>query len=139
MGLKVETPESPTIGAKDPVTGEIIAAAIEVHKALGPGLLESAYQACLEQELSDRGVPFASQVELPVEYKGRRIACGYKLDLVIRDRVVVELKAVDELAPIHEAQLLTYLRLSRLDRGLLLNFNAPYLRNGIKRLILSPK
>ena len=138
MGLRTVTSSEPTPAGKDPVTGEVLAAAIDVHRALGPGLLESAHQACLEQELSERGVPFQSQVDLPVEYKGRRMDCGYRLDFIVRDQVIVEIKAVESLAPIHEAQLLTYLRLSRIERGLLLNFNAAYLRNGVKRLVLSP-
>ncbi len=137
LGLRIVQSRNPENTGKDPITGEIIAAAIEVHRALGPGLLESAYQACLEQELNDRCVPFESQVEIPVEYKGRRLDCGYRLDLVVRGEVIIEIKAVDSLAPIHEAQLLTYLRLARLQRGLLLNFNTPYLRDGVKRLILS--
>lgn len=137
MGLKMETSSATAQAGRDPVTGEIIAAAIDVHRALGPGLLESAYQACLEQELTERGVPFQAQVDLPVEHKGRRLECGSRMDLVVRDEVIVEIKAVESLAPIHEAQLLTYLRLARIERGLLLNFNAPYLRDGVKRLILS--
>ena len=136
MGLSAETTCASAPAGKDPVTGEILAAAIEVHRALGPGLLETAYQACLEQELADRGVPFRSQVDLPVKYKGRRVGCAYRLDLIVRDEVIVEIKAVESLAPIHQAQLLTYLRLSGLRKGLLMNFHAPLLRDGVKRMIL---
>lgn len=124
-------------GEKDPLTREIIGAAIEVHKALGPGLLESAYEACLAAELEDRGLRFQAQVPLPVLFKGRSIEAGYRMDLVVKGRVIVELKAIEKLLPIHEAQLLTYLKLSGLSTGLILNFNTPYLRDGIIRKVLS--
>ena len=124
-------------GEKDPLTREIIGAAIEVHKALGPGLLESAYEACLAAELEDRGLRFQAQVPLPVLFKGRSIEAGYRMDLVVKGRVIVELKAIEKLLPIHEAQLLTYLKLSGLSTGLILNFNTPYLRDGIVRKVLS--
>lgn len=120
----------------DPLTGAVIGAAIEVHNGLGPGLLESAYQAALEAELCFRNVAFRSQVSLPVSYRGRELECGYRLDLIVDDRVVVEIKAVSALEPIHEAQLLTYLRLSGFPTGLLINFNTPVLRRGIKRMSL---
>ncbi len=107
------------------LTSNIIAAAIDVHRELGPGLLESAYQASLCQELALRGIPFRSQVELPVEYKGVRLDCGYRIDLVVDNRVLVELKSVERFVAVHEAQLITYLRLSRLHVGLLINFNVP--------------
>ena len=114
----------------------IIGAAIEVHKALGPGLLESAYEMCLCRELSIRGIPFTRQVPLPVEYKGLKLDCGYKLDLLVDDLVIVELKAVEKLAPIHTAQVLTYLRMSGLWLGLLINFHVPLLKDGgIERLV----
>ena len=118
------------------LTSKIIAAAIEVHRALGPGLLESAYLACLVRELVLRGIPFAQEKPLPVEYKGVRLDCGYRLDLLVNGKVVVELKAVDALHPVHEAQLLTYLKLSGCRVGLLINFNVPVLKEGIKRMVL---
>ncbi|UYV12553.1 MAG: GxxExxY protein [Phycisphaera sp.] len=124
-------------GEKDELTREIIGAAIEVHRALGPGLLESAYEACLAAELEDRGIRFQAQVPLPVLFKGRSIEAGYRMDLVVKDRVIVELKAIEKLLLIHEAQLLTYLKLSGLSTGLILNFNTPYLRDGIIRKVLS--
>ncbi len=114
---------------------DIIAAAIEVHKALGPGLLESAYQMAMAQELSLRKLPFLSELALPIEYKGRTLEAGYRIDFLVDNVVVVELKSVDSLAPIHEAQLLTYLRLSGHWLGLLINFNVPILKRGIKRLV----
>jgi GxxExxY protein len=118
------------------LTGQIIAAAIEVHRELGPGLLESAYQACLAREFSVRGMSFEQEKPLPVEYKGVRVDCGYRLDFVVAGKVVVELKAVDVIAPVHEAQLLTYLRLTGCRVGLLINFNVPVLKSGIKRRVL---
>jgi GxxExxY protein len=118
------------------VTGTVIGAAIEVHRALGPGLLESAYEECLCRELSLRKIPFERQRSLPVKYKGVSLDCGYRLDLLIADQVVVEVKAVEKLLPIHEAQLLTYLRLGGWKVGLLLNFNVPVLKQGIRRLVL---
>ncbi len=108
---------------------------MEVHKALGPGLLESAYEDCLCRELELQGIAFEKQVPLPVTYKGMTLACGYRMDLVVEGELVVELKAVDALLPIHEAQLLTYLRLSGLKRGLLLNFHVSLLRDGIRRRV----
>jgi GxxExxY protein len=117
------------------VTEAIIGAAIEVHRALGPGLLESAYERCLCRELELRGVPFQCQVPLPVEYKGERLDVGYRLDLVVLDQVVVEIKAIEKFEKIHDAQLLTYLRLSGKRVGLLLNFNVPVLTDGIKRKV----
>jgi GxxExxY protein len=118
------------------LTGQIIAAAIEVHRGLGPGLLESAYQACLAQEFTVRGLSFEQEKPLPVEYKGVRVDCGYRLDFLAAGRVVVELKTVDAIAPVHEAQLLTYLKLTGCRVGLLINFNVPVLKNGIKRRVL---
>jgi GxxExxY protein len=118
------------------LTGEILAAAIAVHRELGPGLLESAYDACLCRELTLRRIGFRSQVDLPVYYKGLRLDCGYRIDLVVNERVLVELKSVERLAPIHEAQLLTYLRLSKLRVGLLINFNVPVLPKGVMRRVL---
>ena len=118
------------------LTGKIIGAAIEVHKTIGPGLLESAYEECLCRELELRGISFVRQKELPIEYKGIKLDCGYRMDLVVAESVVVELKAWDNLLPIHEAQLLTYMKLTRTKIGLLINFNFPNLRDGIKRLAL---
>jgi len=118
------------------ITGAIIGAAIEVHRALGPGLLESAYEECLCRELSLRQIPFERQLPLPVEYKGLRLDCGYRLDLLVADMVVVEIKAVESLLPIHEAQLLTYLKLGGWKVGLLINFNVPVLKRGIRRRVL---
>ena len=118
------------------LTGEIIGAAIEVHKILGPGLLESAYEECLCHELTLRGVPFERQKELPLDYKGNRLDCGYRLDLVVAESVIVELKACDSLLPIHEAQLLTYLKLTSIKIGLLINFNVAMLKEGVKHLAL---
>jgi GxxExxY protein len=116
---------------------EIIGAAIEVHRHLGPGLLESAYEACLAHELAQRSISFERQKSLPVVYKDVRLDAGFRVDSVIDDLVVVELKAVDALAAVHEAQVLTYLRLTGCKLGLLLNFNVPRLKDGIKRLVLN--
>ncbi len=118
------------------LTDQILAAAIEVHKALGPGLLESAYEECLAHELGLRDLSTHRQVPLPLEYKGIRLDCGYRIDLVVQDAVVLEVKAVERLLPIHEAQLLTYLRLSRKKVGFILNFNTPVLKKGIVRRVL---
>ena len=119
------------------LTKEIISAAIEVHRASGPGLLESAYEECLCRELNLRGIPFERQVPLPVEFKGVRLECGYRLDLLVDKRVVVEIKTVESLLPIHEAQLLTYLKLGTWKVGLLINFNVSVLKNGIRRRVLN--
>ena len=117
------------------ITGEIIGAAIEVHKVLGPGLLESAYEECLCHELGLRGVVFERQVPLPLEYKGIRLDCGYRIDLVVEKHIIVELKTVNKIDPIHEAQLLTYLHLRNERLGLVINFNVSMLKNGIKRIV----
>ena len=117
-------------------TGKLIGAAIEVHRVLGPGLLETAYEECLCRELAVRGVSFQRQVALPIDYKGTRLSCEYRIDLLVDDSVVVEIKAVDKLLPIHEAQLMTYLRLSGKQIGLLMNFNVPVLKDGIIRRVL---
>jgi GxxExxY protein len=121
------------------ITDAVIGAAIEVHKVLGPGLLESAYVQCLCYELTLRKLPFALEVPLPVIYKGLKLDCGYRMDMVVADRVVVEVKAVEHLAAINEAQLLTYLRLSGRQVALLINFNVPVLREGIMRRVLGLK
>ncbi len=117
------------------LTGEVIGAAIEVHKALGPGLLESAYEECLCRELFLRKMSLKRQEPLPIEYKGVRLDCGYRLDIVVADQLIVELKACESLQPVHEAQLLTYLKLTGIKVGLLINFNVPMLKDGIKRLV----
>ena len=121
---------------KAELTELIIGAAIEVHRELGPGLLESAYEAALAHELALRGVRFARQKEMSVRYKGFLIEVGYRLDLLVEDQVIVELKAVTEMHPIYEAQLITYLRLSNIRVGLLINFNVPRLKEGIIRRIV---
>jgi GxxExxY protein len=117
------------------LSNEVIGAAMEVHKALGPGLLESAYEACLCQELKLRKIPFQQQVPLGLNYKGIILPDVYRMDIVVDVLIVLELKAVERLDPIHEAQLLTYLRLSKTWLGLLINFNVPVLKSGIKRLV----
>jgi len=117
------------------LTEQIIGAAIEVHKALGPGLLESVYEECLCHELHLRGIRFQRQVIVPVVYKGVALDCGYRLDLIVEDTVVLELKCVDRVLPIHEAQLLTYLKLLNKAVGFIINFNVSVLRNGIFRKV----
>jgi len=124
MGLKGEE-----------ITEQILGSAIAVHRALGPGLLESAYEACLAFELLERRLRVERQVSLPVVYRGVRIDCGYRLDLVVEAMVVVEIKAVERILPVHEAQILTYLKLSGLSIGLLLNFNVPMMKDGIRRFV----
>ncbi|MBV8121354.1 MAG: GxxExxY protein [Alphaproteobacteria bacterium] len=120
----------------DPLTEKFIGFAIEVDRQLGPGLLESAYEECLCFELKQAEIAFRRQVPLPVSYKSVRLDCGYRLDLVIEGRLIVELKTVERLLPIHEAQLLTYMKLSGIRTGLLLNFNTAVLKDGIRRLML---
>src|SRR5215469_11047646 len=117
----------------DPLTERIIGFAIEVHRQLGPGLLESAYEECLCYELQENGLQFRRQVPLPVVYKSIRLDCGYRIDLLVDERVILELKTVERLISIHDAQLLTYLKLSGVRTGLLLNFNSPVLKDGIRR------
>lgn len=117
------------------VTGEVIGAAIEVHRDLGPGLLESAYQACLAYELGRRGFSIETQKALPIMYRGIRLDAGYRVDMLVEGVVLVELKSVSRLERLHEAQLLSYLRLSGLTAGLLINFNVERLRDGIRRLV----
>ena len=119
------------------LTEKVIGAAIEVHRALGPGLLESAYEECLCRELNIRGLAFQRQVPLPVEYKGVKLDCGYRLDLVVEDAVVLELKCVEHILPVHEAQLLTYLKLTGKHVGMIINFNvAALVKGGIVRKVL---
>lgn len=128
--------DSSSLSDRDSLTAEVIGAAIEVHKALGPGLLESAYEACLCQELLLRSITFERQVPLPIVYKGITLDVGYRIDLLISNCLIVELKTVQKLEEIHRAQLMTYLRLSGLRKGLLLNFCVPYLRDGIIRVVM---
>ncbi len=118
------------------LTDKIIGAAIEVHRTLGPGLLESAYQVCMEHESILQKIPFERQVDLPLNYKGIDLDAGYVIDLIFDKRVVVELKAVERVLPVHEAQLLTYMKLTGIRVGLLLNFNVPVLKDGIYRRVL---
>ena len=117
------------------ITENIIGGAISVHQVLGPGLLESAYETCLVYELNDRGLSIKQQVPLPIKYKNIELDCAYRLDLVVNDKVVVELKSVETIAPIHKAQLLSYLKLSGYKAGLLINFNVKILKDGIIRLV----
>jgi GxxExxY protein len=121
---------------RDPLTEKVIGLAIEIHRALGPGLLESAYEECLCFELKCHDLPYRRQVPLPVVYKSVRLDCGYRMDVVVNDHLILELKTVEKLIPIHEAQLLTYLKLSGMRTGLLLNFSTPALKNGLKRMVL---
>jgi GxxExxY protein len=121
---------------RDPVTQEVIGAAIEVHRIMGPGLLESVYQRCLERELKLRGMSLISQARLPLSYKGEPLGDDMIMDFYLPSVLVVELKAVEKLMPIHDAQLLSYLRLSQTRVGLLINFNVPLLKDGIKRLVV---
>jgi GxxExxY protein len=121
---------------RDPLTDQIIGFAIEVHRHLGPGLLESAYEECLCHELSENAIAFRRQVPLPVVYKAVRLDCGYRIDIVVENRLILQLKATERLMPIHEAQVLTYMRLGGIRTGLLLNFNTPVLKDGIRRLML---
>jgi GxxExxY protein len=121
---------------RDPLTHEVIGAAIEVHRELGPGLLESVYQLCMEHELKLRGIAHEPQKPLPVAYKGLNLDVDLRMDLFFPDRLVVELKAVEKLHPVHDAQVLTYLRVARVRVGLLINFCVPVLKDGIKRLVL---
>ena len=120
----------------DEISNKVIGCAIEVHKVLGPGLLESAYEQCLAHELSAAGVPFKLQMPLPVKYKNTELDCGYRIDLLVDEKLVVELKSVDKIAGIHEAQLLTYMKLSGVKTGLLINFNVDVLKKGLKRFVL---
>jgi len=118
------------------LTEAIIGAAIEVHRTLGPGLLESTYEMCLCRELGIRGIPFERQVPIPVEYKGVKLDCGYSADIVVDGMILVEIKAMDSLLPIHDAQLLSYLKLGGWKIGLLINFKVELLKNGLRRRVL---
>jgi GxxExxY protein len=119
------------------ITHDVIGAAIEVDRALGPGLLESAYHECLSRELLLRGIAFERERPLPLEYRGIRLECGYRVDLLVAGLIVVEIKSIEAIAPIHEAQLLTYLRLSGWTLGLLINFNVVVLKDGLRRRVLA--
>ncbi|NLV45675.1 MAG: GxxExxY protein [Candidatus Hydrogenedentes bacterium] len=121
---------------QDALTGKVIGFGIEVHRETGPGLLESAYEECLAYELKVAGLKYSRQLELPVKYKGILLDCGYRIDLLVEENLIIELKAVERLLPIHEAQLLTYMKLSGVRKGLLMNFNVPVLKDGIKRFVL---
>lgn len=118
------------------LTGKIVDCAVKVHKQLGPGLLESAYEECLYQELMECGISSIKQVPMPLIYKGRKLELGYRLDLLVEDKVVIEVKSVDCLNPVHTAQLMTYLKLSGCKIGLLINFNVAFLKEGIRRIII---
>ena len=125
-----------TVKNSNELTEAIIGAAREVHRALGPGLLESTYEMCLCQELSIRGIPFARQVPIPVEYKGVKLDCGYRADIVVDKAILVEIKAIDSLLSIHDAQLLSYLKLGGWKIGLLINSNVELLKHGLRRRVL---
>ena len=121
---------------KNDINGAVVDAAMKIHSALGPGLLESAYAVCLKHELVKRGLRVASEVPLPVVYDGVKLEAGYRLDLVVEDTVVVELKAIEALAPIHQAQIISYLKLGGKPIGLLINFHSLHLKDGIKRFVV---
>lgn len=131
----IETGERAMNGAINDISGEVVDAAMKVHSALGPGLLESAYHACLAYELRKRGLKVLTEVDLPVMYDGIRIDVGYRIDMLVEDSVAVEIKAVSKVLPVHEAQLLSYLKLGGYHVGLLLNFHVVRLKDGIKRMV----
>lgn len=120
----------------DELSKRVIGCALEVHKNLGPGLLEPTYEQCLAHELKCAGIPFMLQHPLPVNYNGIKLDCGYRVDLFVDNKIIVELKSVDKVLPIHQAQLLTYMKLAGVKIGLLMNFNVRFMREGIKRLVL---
>ena len=120
----------------DVLSNKVIGFAIEVHKELGPGLLENTYKQCLAYELGRANIPFLMEAELPVSYKDTRISCGYRIDLLVDNMLIIELKCVDKIHPVHEAQLLTYMKLSRVGIGLLINFNEKLLKRGVRRFVL---
>jgi GxxExxY protein len=120
----------------DSLSNQVIGLAIEVHRELGPGLLESTYEMCLAHELRSHNIKFVTQMALPVEYKGLGMDCGYRVDVMVEEKLIIELKCVDSLQRIHEAQLLTYMKLANIKTGLLINFNTGLLKNGIKRFVL---
>jgi GxxExxY protein len=120
----------------DALSNRVIGCAIEVHKNLGPGLLESTYEQCLAHELIAADIPFKLQCPLPVQYKNTKLDCGYRVDLLVDNKIILELKSIDRILPIHEAQLLTYMKLANISIGLLMNFNVKYMKDGIKRMVL---
>jgi len=120
----------------DELSGEVIGCAIEVHKRLGPGLLESAYERCLSYELTAAGLRHETQKELPINYKGLKLDNGYRIDMLVENSVIVELKNVEKVLPVHEAQILTYMRLAGIKTGLLINFNVKKVKDGIRRFVL---
>jgi GxxExxY protein len=120
----------------EPLSGRVIGCAIEVHKQLGPGLLESVYRVCFAHELTAAGISCETEKAIAVHYKGIDLTCGFRMDMLVESDLVIEIKAVEILLPVHETQLLTYLKLSGLKKGLLINFNSRVLRNGIRRLVL---
>ena len=120
----------------DELSNRVIGCALEVHRNLGPGLLESTYEQCLAHEFRLIEIPFKLQYPLPVEYKGVKLDCGYRIDLLVDDRLIIELKSVDKILPIHQTQLLTYMKLSNISIGLLINFNVRVLKQGVKRMVL---
>lgn len=124
------------MNSSDELTGLIIGAAIEVHRELGPGLLESVYQTCLVMELEDLGLDVKTEIPMPVVYKGTELEQGYRIDILVNDEVVIELKTVEKLTDVHTAQILTYMRLGSFRKGLLMNFKVKLLKNGIKRFVL---
>jgi len=128
--------EDAAIRERDPLSDKVIGLAIEVHRFLGPGLLESAYEECLCYELKQHQVNFERQVPLGIDYKGTRLECGYRMDIVVARSLVIEIKSIERLLSLHAAQLLTYMKLSRVRTGLLLNFNAILMKDGIKRMVL---
>lgn len=120
----------------DDLSNRVLGCALEVHRTLGPGLLESAYEQCLAYELADQGIPFKLQHPLPVEYKKVQLDCGYRIDVLVAESLIVELKSVEQVLEIHQAQILTYMKLASVSVGLLINFNVKQLKNGIKRFVL---
>lgn len=137
MVTQLEESELP-IDSENELTGRIIRAAMKVHSSLGPGLLESAYEACLAYELRKQGLKAATQVELPVTYGDVKLDVGYRMDVLVEDQIVVELKAIERILPVHKAQLLSYVRLSKKHVGLLINFHVEHLRDGVSRVIQPP-
>ena len=131
----MDTLQRPDSSRAEQVAAAIVDAAIKVHKTLGPGLLESVYEACLCYELTKRAIPYRQQVALPVRYEEVFVETGFRIDVLVDDSVIIELKCVDAIAPIHEAQLLTYLKLANIRLGFILNFNVPLMKHGIKRMI----
>lgn len=135
FGLRFANPGVVTTYQPHPLAERIVGAAIQVHRALGPGLLESSYQRCLACEFTMTGIAFRSEVTLPLEYRNLRISCGYRVDFIVEDEILLELKSVERLLPIHEAQVITYLKLTGLPRALLMNFNVPVLGRGVKSFL----